>query len=57
MDTVEPKLIMNALLEADANQNIVYLNLSGSTGVKNITEGSVTLYVNGEEKEVVVAES
>ncbi len=47
----EPQLIMNALLQADTNENYVYLLLSGTNQVGHVNEGSVTLYVNGVKTE------
>lgn len=48
----EPQLIVNALLQADTDENYVYLLLSGTHQVGYVNEGSVTLYVNGSKAEV-----
>lgn len=43
----EPKLIMNALLDAGEPENYVFLSLSGTEGISHVEQASVTLYVNG----------
>lgn len=52
----EKLLIVNAMFEAGAKENGVYLNLSGTNKIDyNIRDGAVTLYVNDEKKETVEA--
>lgn len=53
---LKAQLIMNTLLEAGAEENVVFLNISGLERTRHIADGSVTVYVNGEEKETVDAE-
>lgn len=48
MGSGEPKLIMNALLDAGEPENYVYLNLSGVEGISHVEQAAVTLYVNGQ---------
>ena len=47
----EPQLIMNALINAGRTDNLVYLHLSEGTGVGRVSEGTLSLYVNGQLKE------
>lgn len=44
----EPQLVMNALLEADKNDNRVYLYLSEGNKFGRINEATLSLYVNGQ---------
>ena len=46
-----PQLIMNAMLETDRPENLVYLNLSHTHYTTQVTEGTVTLYINGRQAE------
>ena len=43
----EPQLIMNAMLETDKAENFVYLDISHTHHTVPVTEGTVTLYING----------
>lgn len=51
----EKQLIMNAMFEAGAKENGVYLNLSGRNNINYIRDGAVTLYVNDEKRETAEA--
>lgn len=41
-----PKLIINALINADSVRNIVYLNFSGKSQLSNVKDATVNIYVN-----------
>lgn len=51
----EPKLIVNALLNTDNEENYVYLNLSGAHQTTEVTDGIVDLYINGVLQETSIA--
>lgn len=42
-----PKLVMNALINADSVTNVVYLNLTGKEQVTHILNATLTVHVNG----------
>lgn len=42
-----PKLVMNALINADSVTNVVYLNLTGKNQVTHILDATLTVHVNG----------
>ena len=42
-----PKLVMNALINADSTYNVLYLNKSGQTAIGHVTDASVEVRVNG----------
>ncbi|MDO4165265.1 MAG: DUF4249 domain-containing protein [Bacteroides sp.] len=50
-DAQESMLIMNAQLLAESNENVVYLHLSEGNHIGTLSEGTLTLYVNGEAVE------
>ena len=41
-----PKLIMNALINADSTNNVLYLNKSGQNVISHVTDASVEIRVN-----------
>ena len=41
-----PKLIMNALINADSTKNVLYLNKSGQNVISHVTDASVEIRVN-----------
>lgn len=42
-----PKLVINALINADSINNILYLNKTGQSVISNVTDASVEIRVNG----------
>lgn len=46
MEANPPKLIMNALINADSTNNVLYLNLTGQNSVSNVTDAAVEVRVN-----------
>ena len=48
-----PRLVMNALLNADTLVNKLFLNLSGNQGTPEVKDALVHLYVNDELKETL----
>ncbi len=48
-----PRLVMNALLNADTLENKLFLNLSGNQGTPEVKDALVHLYVNEELKETL----
>ena len=52
----EPQLLMNAFLEAEKEENQVYLHIIDGETTTLVSDGAVTIYVNGEKKEVAEAE-
>lgn len=50
-----PKLIVNALFEADKEKNEIYLALTGREKITHIKDASVHIYVNGELKDHLTA--
>ena len=48
-----PRLVMNALLNADTLENKLFLNLSGNQGTPEVKDALVHLYVNNELKETL----
>ena len=53
MGEQEPQLTMNALLEAGATENRVFLSLSGKSVIKPVRQATLKLYVNGVCRETV----
>ena len=53
MGVQEPQLTMNALLEAGATENRVFLSLSGKSVIKPVRQATLKLYVNGVCRETV----
>lgn len=51
----EPELVVNAVLEAGKKENLVYLHIITDKKTKQVENGSVTVYVNDEKKEVAEA--
>lgn len=51
----EPKLILNALIDAEKSDNYIYLNLSGTYKVQQVPDALVKVYVNGEYKEDLIS--
>lgn len=47
----EPQLILNAQLTAGAKENYAYLHLSEGNRIGRVTQGSLTLYINGKATE------
>lgn len=47
----EPQLILNAQLTAGAKENYAYLHLSEGNRIGRVTQGSLTLYINGKAAE------
>lgn len=47
----EPLLVLNAMLDASSTENFVFLHLSTPTSTSVVNEATVTLYINGQEKE------
>lgn len=43
---ISPKLIMNAFINTDSTNNVLYLNMSGSMKLANIDKAVVEVYVN-----------
>lgn len=52
----KPQLLMNAFLEAEKEENQVYLHIIDDETTTLVNDGAVTIYVNGEKKEVAEAE-
>lgn len=52
-DNEPTKLIINALLSADGNQNRIYLHRSGWMEATEVTDGTVRLYTNGRLVETI----
>ena len=48
----KPQLLMNAILEAEKEENEVQLYIIDSEKMTLVSNGSVTVYVNNEKKEV-----
>ena len=48
----KPQLLMNAILEAEKEENEVQLYIIDSENMTLVSNGSVTVYVNNEKKEV-----
>lgn len=46
-----PKLVMNALINADSLTNVLYLNFTGKENVTHLQNVTVEVYVNGTMKE------
>lgn len=46
-----PLLVMNALMEAESNENHVYLHLSRGNRIESVKDASLALYVNGKQAE------
>lgn len=46
-----PKLVMNALINADSINNILYLNKTGQNMISDVTDASVEIRVNGVQVE------
>lgn len=53
MGEQEPRLTMNALLEAGATENRVFLSLSGKSVIKPVRQATLKLYLNGVCRETV----
>lgn len=51
----EPQLVVNAVLEAGKKENLVYLHIITEKKTEQVENGSVTVYVNDEKKEVAEA--
>ena len=51
----KPQLLMNAVLEADKKDNLVYLHIIDGKKAVLVGDGHVTVYVNDEKKEVAEA--
>lgn len=49
----KPMLIMNAMLDAEATENIVSLYLSEGGGIRYINEATLSLYVNNKQAETL----
>lgn len=54
-DHQEPQLLMNAFLEAGKKENKVYLRIAKDAEMVQVGNGSVKLFINGEEKETAEA--
>lgn len=52
----EPRLILNALLDAGAETNSIFLHLSGLYHADEVRDGEVKVYVNDEYRETCVGE-
>ena len=52
-----PKLIMNALINADSTNNVLYLNKSGQNVISHVTDASVEIRVNDALVETPEAET
>lgn len=48
-----PKLVMNALMNADSLTNYVYLSLTGKDKIGKVTDASIEIRINGELKETL----
>ena len=48
----EPLLVMNALLDANEEENLVHLCLSEMHDTRPVSQATVTLYINGKQAEV-----
>ena len=48
-----PKLVMNALINADSLNNVLYLNLTGRKQVAHLTDATVEVRVNGKLRETL----
>lgn len=46
MEANPPKLIMNALINADSTNNVLFLNLTGRNAVSDVTDADVEVRVN-----------
>ena len=45
----EPLLVMNALLDANEEENLVHLCLSETHSTRPVSQATVTLYINGKQ--------
>lgn len=50
-----PRLIMNALLEAEKDENEIILGLTGRNKVEYMTDATINVYLNGDLKEQVTS--
>lgn len=46
-----PKLVMNALINADSLSNVLFLNFTGRNNAAHVTGATVEVYINGELSE------
>lgn len=51
-----PKLVMNALIDAESRDNFLYLSLTGQTQTSPVTDATVEIRINGQLCETVHAE-
>lgn len=56
-DDEPKKLIVNALMTTGDNDNRVYLHYTGWTATTPVTDGVVSLYINGKLSETITAEN
>ncbi|MDL2305795.1 DUF4249 domain-containing protein [Bacteroides sp. OttesenSCG-928-D19] len=54
LHTVSPKLTMNAMINADSLENVLYLNFTGSASVTQVNNARVEVRINGELKETII---
>ena len=50
-----PRLIMNALLEAEKDENEIILGLTGRNKVEYMTDATINVYLNGDLKEQITS--
>lgn len=50
----EPKLVINALLNAETSLNFLYVNLTGKTDIEEVKDAKVEVYINNELKEIAL---
>lgn len=51
-----PKLVMNALIDAESRDNCLYLSLTGQTQTSPVTDATVEVRINGQLRETVHAQ-
>ena len=51
-ESTTPKLVMNAFINADSTNNVLYLNLTGNSQLNHIDKAIVEVYVDNQLKEV-----
>ena len=55
-DDEPKKLIVNAMMQTENNDNRIYLHYTGWTATTPVTDGIIHLYINGKLSETITAE-